>query len=50
MALAIAEHCSMLGCDQIREACRAFSDSNAATHFKMYRTKFTEMIDGVLVP
>lgn len=51
MALAIAEHCSMLGCDHIGEACRAaFSDSTAATHFKMHRTKCTEMINGVLAP
>lgn len=47
MALAIAEHCSMLGCDHIGEACRAaFSDSTAATHLKMHRTKCTEMING----
>ncbi|KAL0152560.1 hypothetical protein M9458_008748, partial [Cirrhinus mrigala] len=51
MALAIAEHCSMLACDHIGEACRAaFSDSTAATHFKMHRTKCTEMINGVLAP
>jgi D-lyxose ketol-isomerase len=38
MALAIAEHFSMLACDHIGEACRAaFSDSTAATHFKVHR-------------
>lgn len=51
MALAIAEHCSMLACGHIAEACRAaFSDSTATTHFKMHRTKCTEMINGVLAP
>ena len=51
MALAIAEHGSMLACDHKGEACRpAFSDSTAATHFKMHRTKCTEMIHGVLAP
>ncbi|CAL9702146.1 unnamed protein product [Knipowitschia caucasica] len=51
MALAIAEHCSLLACDHIGEACKiAFSDSTAATHFKMHRTKCTEMINGVLAP
>ncbi|KAL7382723.1 hypothetical protein ABVT39_026993 [Epinephelus coioides] len=51
IALAIAEHCSMLACDHIGEACKAaFSDSTAATHFKMHRTKCTEMINGVLAP
>lgn len=51
MALVIAEHCSMLACDHIGEACKAaFSDSTAATHFKMHRTKCTEMINGVLAP
>ena len=50
MTLAIAEHGSMLACDHIGEACRAaFSDSTAATHFKMHRTQRTEMINGVLV-
>ena len=51
IALAIAEHCSMLACDHIGEAGRAaFSDSTAAIHFKMQRTKCTEMINGVLAP
>ena len=27
-----------------------FSDSTAASHFKMHRTKCTEMINGVLAP
>ena len=41
----------MLACDHIGEACKAaFSDSTAATHFKMHRTKSTEMITGVLAP
>ena len=51
IALAIAEHCFLLACDHIGEACRsAFSDSAAATHFRMHRTKCTEMINGVLAP
>lgn len=51
MALAMAEHCSMLACDHFGEACKAsFSDSTAVTHFKMHRTKCTEMINGVLAP
>ena len=51
MALAIAEHSSMLACDHIGEACKAaFSDSTAAAHFKMHKTKCTEMINGVLAP
>ena len=41
----------MLACDHIGEACRAaFSDSTAATHFKMHRTECTEMINAVLAP
>lgn len=51
MALAITEHCSKLACDHIGEACRAaFSDTISASHFKMHRTKCTEMINGVLAP
>jgi len=51
MALAMAEHCSMLACDHIGEAYKAaFSDSTAAKHLKMHRTKCTEMINGVLAP
>lgn len=51
MALSIAEHCSILACDHTGEACRAaFSDSTAATHFKMHRTKYTEMINDILTP
>ena len=49
--LAITEHCPMLACDHIGQAYRAaFSDSTAATHFKMHRTKCTNMINGVLAP
>ncbi|ROL43465.1 Zinc finger protein 862 [Anabarilius grahami] len=49
--MAIAEHCSILSCDHIGKACKAaFSDSSAATHFRMHRTKCTEMINGVLGP
>ncbi|XP_031724785.1 zinc finger protein 862-like [Anarrhichthys ocellatus] len=51
MAMAIAEHCSLLACDHLGMACKAaFSDSVAATNFQMHRTKCTEMIRGVLAP
>lgn len=47
--MAIAEHCSILPCDHIGEACKAaFADSAAATHFRMHRTQCTEMINGML--
>ncbi len=49
--MAIAEHCSILSCDHIGKACKAaFPDSSAAKHFRMHRTKCTEMINGVLAP
>ncbi len=51
LAMAIAEHCSILSCDHIGKACKAaFPDSSAAKHFRMHRTKCTEMINGVLAP
>ncbi|KAL0198379.1 hypothetical protein M9458_006919, partial [Cirrhinus mrigala] len=51
MAMAIAEHCSILSCDHIGKGCKAaFPDSSAAKHFRMHRTKCAEMINGVLAP
>lgn len=48
IAMTIAEHCSMLACDHIGEACKvAFSDSIAPQNFHIHR-KCTEIINGVL--
>lgn len=49
IAMTIAEHCSMLACDHIGEACKvAFSDSIAARNFHIHGPKCTEIINGVL--
>lgn len=41
----------MLACDHIGSACKvAFADSKAAIHFKMHRTKCTEMTTNVMAP
>ena len=51
IAMAVVEHCSMLACDHIGQACKvAFADSTAATNFHMHRTKCSEMTNGVLAP
>ncbi|XP_077399768.1 uncharacterized protein LOC144034693 [Vanacampus margaritifer] len=51
MAMAFAEHCSLLACEHLAMACKvAFSDSVAATNFQMQRDKCAEIINGVLAP
>ncbi len=47
MAMAIAEHCSILSCDHIGKACKA---AFSAKHCWMHLTKCTEIINGVLAP
>lgn len=51
LAMAIAEHCSILAIDHIRQVVKkAFADSKAASDFKLHRTKCTEVIKQVLGP